>query len=291
MLPASAGVPTSRASEPWRTYSELLFSGALEPALTQEWLAWSQTQQGSGVRGSRLKLGFIAGAGNDIENGDQFETFTAHGYGFGLLAADLVQPFLLAYFTLSAHAYSRGSWIAPESTAIDREKTSLSFCAPAGTVAPLYHKWMLVFEEPRLRVLWLNKACPRSWLTEGQEINYRAVPTRYGRISLKTVSAIDSARQVHLSLTDWAPVDKQGSPVLPGGLPEGGLRIRLRAPDRHMAARLQIKAVDLCGGVTLCVKWTGFDSADETLVFTKDDLMAQKGALLGLLRNATVTFG
>jgi hypothetical protein len=44
-----------------------------------------------------------AGAGNNIVNGNQFETFTIHGWGYGLLAADLVEPFLLAYFALSSH--------------------------------------------------------------------------------------------------------------------------------------------------------------------------------------------
>ena len=50
------GPPTSRASEAWRTYSEMLFSGALEPATIAEILAWHQTQQGQGVVGSRLKV-------------------------------------------------------------------------------------------------------------------------------------------------------------------------------------------------------------------------------------------
>lgn len=50
-------------------------------------------------------------------------TFTVHGWGAGLLQADLVEEFLVHYFALSAHAYTRGSWIAPESTVIDRYVT------------------------------------------------------------------------------------------------------------------------------------------------------------------------
>ena len=42
MLP---GVPTPRSSEPWRTYSELLYSGALDAAVTREILNYHQTQQ------------------------------------------------------------------------------------------------------------------------------------------------------------------------------------------------------------------------------------------------------
>ena len=54
-----------------------------------------QTQQGAGVSGSRLKLGVLSGAGNNIASVDSLETFTLHGYGYGLLTADLIEPFLL----------------------------------------------------------------------------------------------------------------------------------------------------------------------------------------------------
>jgi hypothetical protein len=63
------------------------------------------------------------------------------GWGYGLLQADLIEPFLLQYFAISAHAYTRGSWIAPESTELDRSKPSVSFCTPAGLTAPILLKW------------------------------------------------------------------------------------------------------------------------------------------------------
>ena len=51
--------------------------------------------QGSGMHGSRLKLGALAGCGRDISCGTYLQTFTTHGWGYGLLQADLVDPFLL----------------------------------------------------------------------------------------------------------------------------------------------------------------------------------------------------
>ena len=63
----------------------------MQPEVTAEILAWHQTQQGSGVKGSRLKLGVLAGCGGDVSCGDQLETFTVHGWGYGLLQADLVE--------------------------------------------------------------------------------------------------------------------------------------------------------------------------------------------------------
>ena len=43
----NASYPSHRASEPWRTYSELLYSGAVDAASTAEILSWMQVQQGS----------------------------------------------------------------------------------------------------------------------------------------------------------------------------------------------------------------------------------------------------
>ena len=82
MLPSA---PSNRDSEPWRTYSEALYSGALEPATITAILEWHQRAQGSGVKGSRLKLGVLSGCGGDVSCGDQLETFTLHGFGYGLL--------------------------------------------------------------------------------------------------------------------------------------------------------------------------------------------------------------
>ena len=44
--------------------------------------------------------------------------------GWGLLQADLVEPFLLQFYALSAHAYTRGTFVAPESAFLDRSKVS-----------------------------------------------------------------------------------------------------------------------------------------------------------------------
>ena len=112
MLPHA---PSNRDSEPWRTYSEAMYSGALTNATLLEILEWHQTQQGAGVRGSRLKLGVLSGCGGDVHCGDSLETFTVHGWGYGLLQADAIEPYLLNLYALSSHAYTRGTFIAPGS--------------------------------------------------------------------------------------------------------------------------------------------------------------------------------
>ena len=68
-----------RASEPWRTYSEALLSGAIDDATTAEILAYHQSVPRIG--NSRLKLGILSGGG-DIGGGDvgSLMTFTSHGW-------------------------------------------------------------------------------------------------------------------------------------------------------------------------------------------------------------------
>ena len=112
MLPHA---PSNRGSEPWRTYSEAMYSGALTDDTMLDILHWHQTQQGTGVRGSRLKLGVLSGCGSDVSCGDSLETFTVHGWGYGLLQADAIEAYLLNLYALSSHAYTRGTFIAPGS--------------------------------------------------------------------------------------------------------------------------------------------------------------------------------
>ena len=64
---------------------------------------------------------------------------------YGLLQSDFVEAFLLQYYTMAAHGYTRGTNIAPESSYVDRTQQSPSFATPAGLVAPLFLKWLLLF--------------------------------------------------------------------------------------------------------------------------------------------------
>ena len=267
-LPPS--VPTSRASEPWRTYAEAFYSGALEAPVISEILAWHQTQSGSGVRGSRLKLGVVSGAGNTVANGDQFETFTMHGFGYGLLTADLVEPFLLQYYAISAHGYTRGTWIAPESTPVDRDAEAPPFCAPAGLTAPLLLKWMLLFEAPLDHTLWLGKATPRSWLEAGEHMAITNATTGSGRISFRYDSSLDVDSVVRVSIY-WVPTS----------LPPGGLRIRVRVPR----GTDKMRHVEVGGQA-----WSSFNVTEETVAFSERDLVEGGADLLARLSNVTIFY-
>ena len=83
---------------------------------------------------------------------------------------DLVERFLLHYFALSAHGYTRGTLTAPEASDLsDRDAPSAPYTAAGEVGATVYLKWMLCFEEPETRTLWLGKATPREWLAAGGE--------------------------------------------------------------------------------------------------------------------------
>ena len=46
---------------------------------------------------------------------------TAYGLAYGLLNADMVERFLLHFFGMSAHTYTRGTWTVPEASHPDRD--------------------------------------------------------------------------------------------------------------------------------------------------------------------------
>ena len=109
----------------------------------------------------------------------------AAGLAYGLLQADMADEFLLHYFATSAHAYTRGTHTAPESSDVtDRDTPATAYTAAGEVLAPTYLKWMLCFEEPESRKLWLAKATPRGWLAAGEApLRAANLTTRYGRVS------------------------------------------------------------------------------------------------------------
>ena len=132
--------------------------------------------------------------------------------------------------------------------------------------ATLYLKWLLCFEEPEARTLWLGKATPREWLAAGGEpLLASGLTTRYGRISFAfhppARGAAAFAVRVNVSLP----------PSFAAAAPAGGVRVRLRAPLAH-AGRLSRVTV---GGAA----WAGFSAAEESIDFTAAQLTA------GLLRD------
>jgi hypothetical protein len=221
--PDQSRFPSARDSESWRTYSEAFYSGALSRDEVGEILEWHKRRPT--LNGSSLKAGCLAGSGGALLNGDQLMTFTGHGFAYGLLQHDFVDDFLLAFYTTSAHAYTRGQWVAPESASIDRTQKAVDFATPSGLSVPIFLRWLLVFEDPLSEMLWLGKAVPREWLEAGERLQVADAPTRFGRLSF----VFNSAREeitVNVTTADgfrW---------------PVNGIKLRVRSHRPWLGVRI-----------------------------------------------------
>jgi hypothetical protein len=122
-----------------------------------------------------MKLGVLSGSGSSA-GGPQLQTFTIHGFGHGLLVADLTDRFLLLLYSVASHGCTRGTWVCAESTSIDRETRAIKYATPSQLAVPIFVKWMLSFENPEDESLTLAKAVPAEWFVAG--FSAEVVPTR-----------------------------------------------------------------------------------------------------------------
>jgi hypothetical protein len=225
-LPPSSA-PSQRDSESWRTYSEALYSGAILRSELEDILAWHKLKPTQ--RGSSLKAGALAGSGGALINGDQLMTFTGHGWAYGLLQHDLIEDFLLLFYTTSAHAYTRGSWVAPESTSVDRAQPSVTFATPAGLSQPIFLRWMLLVDDPIEERLWVGKAIPHEWFSAGETIVATGLPSRFGSVSFNFTT---SAREIAVSLSFDAR--------MLASWPAYGVKVRVRSRTRWTASQVTV---------------------------------------------------
>ena len=209
------------------------------------------------------------------------------GLAHGLLQHDMVERFLLHFYAMSAHGYTRGTWTTPESSELaDRDTPAQQYAVSAVHTVPIYLKWMLVSEELETKTLWLAKATPRAWLAPGEDpITVSNATTRYGRLSFSVQppsapstsdndAAADSVYTVAVNVT--AP-----STFATTSKPAGGLQVRARAPLEH-AGRMSKVTV---GGKA----WTSFDAGTETITFSAADLTTE--LVSNGLPSIVVTFG
>ena len=218
--------------------------------------------------GKWLQVGTPAGGNNG--NALMF-VHIPQGLPFGLLQHDMVERFLLYFFTQSAHSACRGTHLTPESQPIDRDRGGYAYASPGQANVAMAMKWMLCYEEPEARTLWLAKATPRDWLAPGEDpLVASNLTTRYGRISY-TVAANDAGGVgSDTGGADGKVYTVQASVVLPPSFatvkPAGGIRLRIRAPSEH-AGKLSTVTV---GGEA----WSAFNAAEETVDFSEGALTA-----------------
>jgi len=246
-----------------KAYPEMMWSGAL----TEQQVNDTYTLLANGGVDDRslgsLTLG-VPGWNTSISGRAPF------GLAYGLLQHDMVHRFLLHFFAMSAHGYTRGTWTTPLSSNLaDRDEPTLPYASTGVHTVPIYLKWMLVFEEPETRTLWLAKATPRDWLVsgDGAPLVVSNATTRYGRVSYSlsvAASAADASGGAG-TYTVTANVTVPKTLAMTGPQqPTGGIRLRLRAPLEHAG---KLSSVTMGGK-----PWAGFDAATETIDISASEL-------------------
>ena len=243
-------------------YPEMFFSGALTEQQADDMYKSGQGSPTNCTDGWWLSMGTPAA-------GPNFFTHVPFGFPHGLLQHDMVERFLLHFFTQSAHGSSRGFWMTPESSSIIDRTHNVWYSAAGPNNVPLCLKWMLVFEEPETRTLWLAKATPRDWLVsgDGAPLVVSNATTRYGRVSYSlsvAASAADASGGAG-TYTVTANVTVPKTLAMTGPQqPTGGIRLRLRAPLEHAG---KLSSVTMGGK-----PWAGFDAATETIDISASEL-------------------
>lgn len=127
-----------------------------------------------------------------IGNRKHIVVFLAHGQGYAFIQNDRIDEFLMLYYGLIAHGYTRGTWSAFECVDLDRDRAEHTpYAGPAQLVVAPLTKWMLVFDDVKDDRLWLAKATPREWLENGRRIAVTDAPTRFGTVTFELESHID----------------------------------------------------------------------------------------------------
>ena len=212
--------PTAGAAEPfermtqdrfasytnYRYWVEMLSAGFLQPQWHAAIIDY-RTAHGGEVLGTTRFAGHL-------------DDWPYAGYAYGLLLADRVDHYLLGFYgDLAAHRM-HGTFTAYEQVAIRglaSRAMMADYCVPAQLVTPLLAKWMLLFEEPDVDVLWLCRATPRRWLAPGNKINVERATTRWGTVSYSVVACANHVIRARIALP-------------PQNVP-AEIRLRLRLPD------------------------------------------------------------
>ena len=269
------GSPPTGCLGDFRGIPELMYSAVLTREQTDDLFTYFMYANDTRMVTRPTTLG-CAGYNNKCS------TYTAYGMAYGLLAHDMVERFLLHYFGFgSAHAYTRGTFTTPEASHPDRDVGSTDYVAAGVMMSPTYLKWMLLFEDPNTRTVWLAKALPREWLAKGAEpVEVLDATTRYGRVSytLRATDAVEGADGAH-AFSVTANVTLPSTYADAATAPPGGVRLRLRAPVA-LAGRLAAVTV---GGKP----WKAFNATAETVDFGAKTLTP---ALLVAMQSVVATW-
>lgn len=134
----------------------------------------------------------------------------------------------------------------------------------------MYAATRRIWEHPHTNnTIWLGRATPRAWLSEGQTIGVTDAPCSVGRVSYVLHSEIDSASCVTANVSialhpSVARIVGNGSSSSGG---DGGVVLRLRTPEKRKIASVHAGDVALAPS-----RW---NVTDETVTFAQREQVAQ----------------
>ncbi|KOO26820.1 tat (twin-arginine translocation) pathway signal sequence domain protein [Chrysochromulina tobinii] len=190
----------------FRGYPELMYSGLLSKTQTDDLFTYLTYGNNTHLVVRPLTLG---AAGYNSKQ----TTYTAYGMAYGLLCQDMIERFLLHWFGMSAHTYTRGTFTTPEASHPDRDVGSTDYVAAGVVTAPTYLKWALLFEDPNTRCVWVAKALPPAGSAPpgGVRLRMRTPVEFAGKLAAVTVggkpwTSFDAREEtIVLSLADLTP--------------------------------------------------------------------------------------
>jgi len=234
----------------FRMYNHLLDSGILDEQTTRWVLDYRK------IHGGEL-LGMIRW-------GDMVDNFLCEDVQWEKLRLERVREFLLNFYAYITYDLAPGVWTGYEEFCLDPMKGQ----DPPGR-SNLMHRWwprwatrmthgyeqtrvnanipelarfMVIQAERDRDLLWLGRAIPRHWLTQGKVTTVRSAPTRWGEISFQIASKVDSAQRIDVIIET------------PGAAwPRINLRLRHPRADRLTRVSLNGKP------------FTDFDARTETI--------------------------
>jgi len=213
----------------FRMYNHLLDAGILDEETTG-WILDYRKQRGGELLGM-------------IRWGNQVDNFLCEDVQWEKLRLERIREFLLNFYAYITYDLVPGVWTGYEEFSLD----PMVGQAPPGR-SNLKHSWwpkwktrmtpgyeqtrvsanipelarfILVQAERDRDLLWLGRAIPRHWLTEGKQTVLGNAPTRWGKLSLTISSTVDSKGTIS------ALIDTPGD-----GWPRINLRLRHPAQAR-----------------------------------------------------------
>ncbi len=117
------------------------------------------------------------------------------GYGHDLIAADRIEEALLLLYGAMAHLCTRGQGMAVATRAPFGDEAAPYSPVSQAAIALLV-RWLVVFEDPEAKTLWLGKGMPEAWFADTRLNFIDDAPTRWGRVSFATDSRIDKEHRI-----------------------------------------------------------------------------------------------